>query len=122
VRVAGPPAFVAGFRGWPGVEVATTIEAALAGADAVMTLRIQLERAAGGGIPSVLEYVARWGLSEERMTLASPGAVLLHPGPTNEGTELSAALANGSRSLIARQVEWGVPVRMAVMALVADVV
>lgn len=122
VRVAGPPAFVAGFRDWPGVEVASTIEAALGGADAVMTLRIQLERAAGGGIPSVTEYVARWGLSEQRMTRATTGAVLLHPGPTNEGTELSAALANGPRSLIARQVEWGVPVRMAVMALVADAV
>jgi aspartate carbamoyltransferase catalytic subunit len=120
VRVAGPPAFVAGFRGWPGVEVATTIEAALAGADAVMALRIQHERAAGGGIPSVPEFVARWGLNEERMALANPHAVLLHPGPTNEGTEVSAKLANGPRSLIEQQVEWGVPVRMAVMALISD--
>jgi aspartate carbamoyltransferase catalytic subunit len=122
VRVAGPPAFVAGFRSWPGVEVATTIEAALADADAVMTLRIQLERAARSGTPSVPEYVARWGLTEERMALASREAVLLHPGPTNEGIELSSGLANGPRSLIARQVEWGVPVRMAVMALLADAV
>jgi aspartate carbamoyltransferase catalytic subunit len=122
VRVGGPPAFVAGFRDWPGVDVATTIEAALAGADAVMALRIQHERAAGGGIPSVAEYVARWGLDEARMAPASPGAVVLHPGPTNEGTELSAALANGPRSLIAQQIAWGVPVRMAVMALIADAV
>jgi aspartate carbamoyltransferase catalytic subunit len=122
VRVAGPPSFVAGLRAWPGVSVAATIEDALAGADAVMALRIQLERAAAGGIPSVAEYVERWGLTEERMALARAGAVVLHPGPTNEGIELTAALADGPRSLIANQVEWGVPVRMAVMALLANAV
>jgi len=122
VRVAGPPSFVAGMAAWPGVRVAATVEDALAGADAVMALRIQLERAAASGIPSVSEYVDRWGLTEERMALANPGAWVLHPGPTNEGIELTAALANGSRSLIAKQVEWGIPVRMAVMALLADAV
>jgi aspartate carbamoyltransferase catalytic subunit len=122
VRVAGPPSFVAGMAAWPGVSVAPTIEDALAGADAVMALRIQLERAAASGIPSVSEYVERWGLTEERLELARPGAVVLHPGPTNEGIELTAALANGPRSLIARQVEWGVPVRMAVMGLLAGAV
>jgi aspartate carbamoyltransferase catalytic subunit len=53
------------------------------------------------------------------MRFADPGAIVLHPGPTNEGVELSAELANGPRSLIGRQVENGVPVRMAVLALVA---
>ena len=122
VRVAGPPSFVAGISAWPGVTVARTIDEALAGADVVMALRIQIERAATSGIPSVAEYVDRWGLSEERMALANPGAVILHPGPTNEGIELTAALANGPRSLIAKQVEWGVPVRMAVMALLSGAV
>lgn len=122
VRVAGPPSFVAGMAAWPRISVATTIEEALAGADAVMALRIQLERAAASGIPSIAEYVDRWGLTEERLELAKPGAVVLHPGPTNEGVELTAALANGPRSLIARQVEWGVPVRMAVMGLLAGAV
>lgn len=122
VRVAGPPSFVAGMAAWPGISVATTIEEALAGADAVMALRIQLERAAASGIPSIAEYVDRWGLTEERLELAKAGAVVLHPGPTNEGVELTAALANGPRSLIARQVEWGVPVRMAVMGLLAGAV
>jgi aspartate carbamoyltransferase catalytic subunit len=115
VRVAGPPAWVAGFEVWPGVEVATTLEAALAGSDAVMTLRVQLERGAGG----VAEYTERWRLDEERMAMALPGAPILHPGPTNEGVELTAALANSPRSLIGRQVENGVPVRMAVLALVS---
>jgi aspartate carbamoyltransferase catalytic subunit len=118
VRVAGPPAFVAGFSGWPGIEVAGTLEAALRGADAVMTLRIQLERAAGRGVPSVREYVTRWGLDAERMATLAPEAVLVHPGPTNEGIEVSAELAAGRQSLIGRQVENGVAVRMAVLSLV----
>lgn len=118
VWLAGPPAFVRGFEAWPGAVVAR-LEEALDGADAVMTLRIQLERAAGGGVPSLSEYARRWGLTEERMSLAKPGAPILHPGPTNEGIELTAELANGPRSLIGRQVENGVPVRMAVLSLLA---
>lgn len=115
VRVAGPPAWVKGFDAWPGVEVAATLEEALRGADAVMTLRVQLER---GAQPA--DHMA-WRLDEERMRLARPDAPILHPGPTNEGVELTADLANGARSLIGRQVENGVPVRMAVLALLAGV-
>ncbi len=118
VWLAGPPAFVRGFDAWPGVTVAS-LEEAMRDADAVMTLRIQLEREAGGGIPSLREYVATWGLTEERLALTRPDAPLLHPGPTNEGVELTAALASGERSLIGRQVENGVPVRMAVLARLA---
>jgi aspartate carbamoyltransferase catalytic subunit len=114
VRVAGPPAWVAGFDAWPGIEVASSLADGLRGADAVMALRAQLER--GTALPP---EVAAWRLDEERMRLADPGAVLLHPGPTNEGVELTAELANGPRSLIGHQVENGVPVRMAVLALLA---
>jgi aspartate carbamoyltransferase catalytic subunit len=116
VRVAGPPAWVAGFDAWPGVEVATTLEDGLRGADAVMALRAQLER--GASLPP---EVAEWRLDEERMRLAGRGAFVMHPGPTNEGVELTADLATAPRSLIGRQVENGVPVRMAVLALVAGV-
>jgi aspartate carbamoyltransferase catalytic subunit len=118
VWLSGPPAFVRGFEDWPGVRVAG-IEDALFEADAVMTLRIQLEREAGGGVPSLREYTWRWGLNSERMLLAKPDAPVLHPGPTNEGVEISADLAASERSLIGRQVENGVAVRMAVLALVA---
>ena len=118
VRVAGPPAWVAEFGDWPGVEVATTLEEGLRDADAVMALRVQLER----GAESFADYVAHWRLDEGRMALARPDAPILHPGPTNEGVELTAHLANGSRSLIGRQVENGVPVRMAVLALVCGAV
>jgi len=116
VRVAGPPAWVAGFDAWPEVEVATRLDDGLRGADAVMALRAQLER--GASLPP---EVAEWRLDEERMRLADPGAVVMHPGPTNEGVEITADLANGPRSLVGRQVENGVPVRMAVLALVAGV-
>ena len=121
VRIAGPPAWVRALAWRPGVTLVPTLDEALDGADAVMTLRVQLERAAGGGVPSVAEYRRRWGLDEERLRRAAPDAPILHPGPTNEGVELTAALANGRRSLIGRQVENGVPVRMAVLALVAGV-
>jgi aspartate carbamoyltransferase catalytic subunit len=121
VRLAGPPASVAGFASWPGVLVARTLDEALDGVDAVMCLRIQLERGSGTAVPSLGEYVRRWGLSTDRLEAsgARPDAPVLHPGPTNEGVELTAELANGARSLIGRQVENGVPVRMAVLSLVA---
>ncbi|MGH2357297.1 MAG: aspartate carbamoyltransferase catalytic subunit [Candidatus Limnocylindria bacterium] len=117
LRVAGPPAFVAGFETWPGVAVAHTLEAALRGADAVMALRIQTERTSGAGSSSLREYIAGWGLNSARMEALAPGAWLMHPGPTNEGVEISAELAASARSLIGRQVENGVPVRMAALAL-----
>jgi aspartate carbamoyltransferase catalytic subunit len=118
VRLSGPPAWIAGFA-TPGVEVHPELDDALDGADAVMALRVQLERNAAGGVPSLREYTARWGLDQARMQRARPGAPVLHPGPTNEGVELTAGLAAGSRSLIGRQVTNGVAVRMAVLSLLA---
>jgi len=116
VRVSGPQRWIEELQRWPGVEVTTTLAEALDGADAVMALRVQRERATGEGI-SLDEFIRDWRLDESRMSLANPEAFILHPGPTNEGVELTAALANGPQSLIGRQVENGVPVRMAVMAL-----
>ncbi|HET7141669.1 MAG TPA: aspartate carbamoyltransferase catalytic subunit [Candidatus Limnocylindria bacterium] len=118
VRLAGPPAWTAGMAG-DRVEVHPRLTDALDGADAVMTLRVQLERNAATGVPNLREYTARWGLDEARMRLARPGAPILHPGPTNEGVELTAALAAGSRSLIGTQVRNGVAVRMAVLSLLS---
>jgi len=120
VRLAGPRSWTRGFEQWPGVEAHADLEQALSGADAVMALRVQLERQAGGGVPNLHEYTARWGLDERRLTLARPGAPVLHPGPTNEGVELTAELAAGSRSLIGRQVANGVALRMAVLSLLAS--
>ena len=120
VVLSGPPAWVNPFVGWPGVTVVGELAAALAGADAVMALRVQLERAAGSGVPSLAEYTNRWGLTAERLEAACPDAWLLHPGPANEGVEITAELSATPRSLIGRQVENGVPIRMAVLSMLAE--
>jgi aspartate carbamoyltransferase catalytic subunit len=119
VVLCGPPAWVGMFGEWPGVTVVTDLHQALVGADAVMALRVQLERAAGRGVPSLDEYVSRWGLTVDRLAKACPQAWLMHPGPANEGVEISAELSTAPRSLVGRQVENGVPVRMAVLSLLA---
>jgi len=119
VVLSGPPAWVNPFAGWPGVSVVTDLDTALSGADAVMALRVQRERAAGSGVPSITEYVARWGLTAEKLERACPRAWLMHPGPANEGVEIAAELSTDPRSLIGRQVENGVPIRMAVLSLLA---
>ncbi|MDP9250303.1 MAG: aspartate carbamoyltransferase catalytic subunit [Chloroflexota bacterium] len=119
VWLAGPPAWIRGFAAWPQVHVADRLEDALDEADAVMTLRIQLEREAGGDVPSLREYIGHWGLDAKRMALARRGAPLLHPGPTNEGVEVTGELAASSQSLIGTQVGNGVATRMAVLALLA---
>jgi aspartate carbamoyltransferase catalytic subunit len=99
------------------VIVEPCIEAALEGADAVMALRLQRERQQAGLLPSLREYTARYGLTSERLRLAQPGAVVLHPGPMNEGMEIDPAVAHGVTSAIEEQVTNGVAVRMAVLDL-----
>jgi aspartate carbamoyltransferase catalytic subunit len=101
------------------VIVESCLERALAGADAVMVLRLQRERQQAGLLPSLREYTARWGLTPERLRLARPGAPVLHPGPMNEGVEIDAAVAHGAASVIEEQVSNGVAVRMAVLDLLA---
>jgi aspartate carbamoyltransferase catalytic subunit len=92
------------------------LDAALAGADAVMALRIQFERMAGGRM-SKADYVTRYQITEQRLARAGRGAFFLHPGPVNEGIEVTRDVARGPRSLVLRQVRNGVPLRMAVLAL-----
>lgn len=91
------------------------LDAALAGADAVMGLRIQFERMAGG--LSKGDYITRYQLTEQRLAQARSGAYFLHPGPVNEGIEVTREVARGPRSLVLRQVRNGVALRMAVLAL-----
>ena len=120
VVLTGPPAWVRPFLGWPGVMVEPDLDTALRGANAVIALRVQLERAAGRGVPSLAEFIAGWGLTVERLDQACPAAWLMHPGPANEGLEISAELSTAERSLIGRQVENGVPIRMAVLSRLAE--
>jgi aspartate carbamoyltransferase catalytic subunit len=96
-----------------GVEVCTEVETAISGADAVIALRIQLERQARGFFPSIEEYRERYGLTARSWKQNPP--FILHPGPVNLGTELDFETAYCERSLILRQVKRGVAVRMAVL-------
>jgi aspartate carbamoyltransferase catalytic subunit len=101
------------------VRAEARIERALEGADVVMALRLQRERQAAGLLPSLREYTARYGLTAARMTLAQPGALVMHPGPMNEGIEIAPEVAHGAASVVERQVANGVAVRMAILAVLA---
>jgi aspartate carbamoyltransferase catalytic subunit len=101
----------------PPVRVEPAIEAALEGADVVMALRMQLERQSGGLLPSLREYVRRYQLNAERLRLARPEALVMHPGPMNEGIEIAPDVAHGQQSVIQAQVTNGVAVRMALLYL-----
>lgn len=98
----------------PGLEVTHDLEAALTGADVVMSLRVQKERLAGRQI-SVEEYIARYQITSEKLALAKKDAVLMHPGPIIRGMELTNDVADGTQSRILNQVQNGVKVRMAIL-------
>ncbi len=100
-----------------GCIVDDNIEDALRGADAINVLRIQLERAAAGFLPSLREYARIFGLNEERLALAKTGAVVLHPGPMNRGIEISYDVAYDDQSMIQEEVRNGVAIRMALLYL-----
>jgi aspartate carbamoyltransferase catalytic subunit len=100
-----------------GVEVYTRVEEALEGADVVMMLRIQLERQQQGLFPSLQEYTRLFGLNRQRLALARPGALVMHPGPINRGVEILPEVADGVNSVITEQVTNGVAVRMALLYL-----
>ncbi len=103
-----------------GAHVARSREEAVDGADAVMGLRIQLERMNGGLFPSLSEYARFYGINGEVIKYAKPGAVILHPGPVNRGVELTPALIDGGSSLILEQVTNGLAVRMSILKLLAE--
>ncbi|MBZ0128972.1 MAG: aspartate carbamoyltransferase catalytic subunit [Rhodobacteraceae bacterium] len=118
IRLIGPttlmPSGIADF----GVEVTDDMRSGLKGVDVVMMLRLQKERMDGGFIPSEREYYHRWGLDAQKLALASPDAIVMHPGPMNRGVEIDGTLADDiNRSVIQEQVEMGVAVRMAAMDL-----
>ncbi len=99
------------------VNVETNLERAIREADVVMPLRLQLERQQAGLLPTLREYSKMYGITKERLALAKPGALVLHPGPMNEGVEISPDVAHGTQSLIEEQVHNGVAVRMALLYL-----
>ncbi|HXF82401.1 MAG TPA: aspartate carbamoyltransferase catalytic subunit [bacterium] len=115
VVLAGPPTLLPPAPPAPGVEMTDVLDEALRGADVVMALRMQLERQAGGAVPSLAEYARCFGITAAVLEAACPGAILMHPGPTNLGVEVDLAAACGPRSVITRQVRNGVFVRIAVL-------
>ena len=119
VFVTGPATMMPAGIDRFGVTVSTSIDAALADADVVMMLRIQLERMRGHFFPSLREYFRTFGLTRERLRLAKPDAIIMHPGPLNRGVEIASDVADGPDSVILEQVSNGVAVRMAVLYLLA---
>jgi aspartate carbamoyltransferase catalytic subunit len=100
-------------------EVHRDMRSGLEGADIVMMLRLQLERMNGAFVPSVREYYRFFGLDQQKLDLAKPDALVMHPGPMNRGVEIDSAVADGVQSVIREQVEMGVAVRMAVLDALA---
>jgi len=101
-----------------GVSVYSDIEKGIKDVDVVIMLRLQHERMKTALLPSVREYYARYGLTEERLKLAKPDAIVMHPGPVNRGVEIDSHVADGPQSVILQQVTNGIAVRMAVMSMV----
>ena len=109
----------AGVQAWP-CETSWDLDGVLSGkaygdVDAVMMLRVQRERMAGGYFPTEREYAIGYGLSPERLGLLGDEVPILHPGPMNRGLEISSAAADSVNSLVLNQVQAGVSVRMAVL-------
>lgn len=117
VRLVGPPTLMPSAAERWGVEVFHDMKKGIEGADVVMMLRLQLERMQGSLAPSMREYFHFWGLDREKLSRASKGVKVMHPGPMNRGVEIDSEVADDtSVSLIQDQVEMGVAVRMAVLA------
>ncbi|HEU4405045.1 MAG TPA: aspartate carbamoyltransferase catalytic subunit [Polyangiaceae bacterium] len=118
VRFCGPPTLLppAAAEAF-GVEVFERLDAAVAGADVVMGLRVQRERLAGAFLPSLEDYARGWRLDRERLARLAPRALVLHPGPMNRGVEIEGALADAPESAVLEQVRAGVAVRAAVLHL-----
>ncbi len=115
VRVIAPATLLPSGIEKMGAEVFHDMKEGLKNADVVMMLRLQQERMTGSFVPSLREYYRYYGLDAQKLTLAKPNALVMHPGPMNRGVEIASDIADGPQSVIGEQVEMGVAVRMAVM-------
>jgi len=102
-----------------GVKIFHKVEDGIKDADVVMTLRIQKERMDQGQVPEGAAFFSQFGLNAERLALAKPDAIVMHPGPMNRGVEIDSTIADGKQSVILNQVTFGIAIRMAVMSIVA---
>lgn len=116
VTLVGPPSMLPEGLATDRVRLTSDLDAVIGEADVVQVLRIQKERKAMVGMPSIEEYRLRWGITPERARRLSPHALILHPGPQNRGVEIDSSVMTDPRTCIAQQVRNGVAVRMAVLA------
>jgi aspartate carbamoyltransferase catalytic subunit len=119
VRVIGPRTLMPTRVEAMGVRVFNDMHAGLTGCDVVVMLRLQNERMKGTLLPSAGEYFKHYGLTQDKLSLAKPDVIVMHPGPMNRGVEIDSAVADGARSVILPQVTFGIAVRMAVLSIIA---
>ncbi len=119
VRAVGPKTLVPADIAQMGVRVCHSLEEGIKDCDVVIMLRLQNERMSGALLPSAQEFFMRYGLTPEKLQLAKPDAIVMHPGPINRGVEIDSAVVDGAQSVILPQVTFGIAVRMAVMSIVA---
>jgi aspartate carbamoyltransferase catalytic subunit len=119
VRVIAPRTLLPARVEALGVQVHDDMRDGLRDCDVVVKLRLQSERKKGALLPSAGEYYKHYGLTEEKLALAKPDAIVMHPGPMNRGVEIDSPVADGVRSVILPQVTFGIAVRMAVMSIIA---
>jgi len=119
IRAIGPESLLPKDLNVMGVKIYNNIEEGLKDVDVVMTLRIQKERMESNQIPQGDEFFKQWGLTKERLQLAKPDAIVMHPGPMNREVEIASDVADGPQAVILKQVRFGIAVRMAVMSIVA---
>ena len=117
VTVAGPATMLPPYLESLGAQVTCSLEEAVAGADVIMMLRLQLERMGQIYLSTIREYSRYFGLAPRHLELANPGVIIMHPGPLNRGVEISPEVADGPYSVILDQVTNGVAVRMAMLYL-----
>lgn len=120
IRVIAPKTLLPTDLEQLGVHIYHDIALGLKDVDVIIMLRLQNERMRGALLPSAQEYFKTYGLSAERLLLAAPDAIVMHPGPMNRGVEIESAVANGKQSVILQQVSFGIAVRMAVMSVLAS--
>jgi aspartate carbamoyltransferase catalytic subunit len=119
IRAVGPKTLVPGDLRDMGVRVCHDMKEGIRDADVIIMLRLQNERMSGAMLPSAGEFFKNFGLTEEKLALAKPDAIVMHPGPINRGVEIDSAVADGKQSVILPQVTFGIAVRMAVMSIIA---
>lgn len=117
IRVVGPRTLLPASLASTSIKVYQNMEAGIRGVDVIIMLRLQKERMAGGLLPSSQEYFQLYGLTQERVKLAKPDAMVMHPGPVNRGVEMESEVVDGTQSVIMEQVTTGIAVRMAVMSM-----